>query len=154
MSPAGRTALLLGGSIAVVGGTLGALYVTGHLPLGTKAPPAGTPLIVPWPQDAAQAQQALIQLDVLWWDYWANNNQQTNSPYQQQLNQEATAIRAAYPGSGPVGGYTCTQLKQMGKLPASFACPSYESGVVRARAAASRAVGGFMPAEFGGFMAA
>jgi len=124
-----RTALLVGSLGATVAGGALLLYPVIRTP-ALCAAPSGVPTIEPWPCNAGQAHQTLITLDQLWWEYWAANDHITSSGYQAQLHAEAQAIRQAYPGSGPSGGYTCHELIQLGALASSFSCPAVEATVV------------------------
>jgi len=123
-----RTALLVGAVGAVVAGGALILYPIIRAP-GACAAPSGVPTIEPWPCTAGQAHQTLITLDKLWWEYWAANGRTTSSGYQSQLHAEAQAIRQAYPGSGPSGGYTCHELVRLGALPSNFPCPAVEATI-------------------------
>jgi len=116
-STAARHAVIASGAILAAGGLVYVLIDTGVLPnpFGPKPPP-GTPIIVPWPTTRAKAEQAIVELDALWFENQGNQN------YQAQLHQEAQAIRSVFPGVGPQPpnpqgpGYTCQQLVQMGAL--------------------------------------
>jgi hypothetical protein len=115
MTSGERTALLIGGLAFALGGAYVAGVEAGFLPNPfAPKPPPGTPIIVRWPQTFSQARRALVQLDVMWFQ------NRSNPALQTQLHQEAEAIRQAYPGAGPEGGYTCQQLVQMGQLSSSY----------------------------------
>lgn len=115
MTEGGRTALYVIGGVLAVAGIGYGLVEVGVLPnpIAPKAPASLSAFPVKWPQTFYQAKTALIQLSVI-----AIENKFT--ALEAQAHAEASAIRAVYPGAGPAGGYTCTQLVSMKMIDASY----------------------------------
>lgn len=119
MSPQGRTALLVLSAGALVAGAGLLLYpeIRRRLPPATGCPaPPNVPTPYPWPCTFEAAKGTLIALSLDWWRSIGNPNRQRD------LHLEAEAIRQAFPGAGPPGGYTCEQLADLGLIPKSE-CP-------------------------------
>lgn len=120
MTSGSRTGLIvLGAGIGLVGLGLLGYYLYKH-ETGTSTYP------LPFPTNFQEAQQTLINLDVMWWNSAAQSP--ANTVYRQQLTNEANEIRAKFPGAGPASGYTCTQLVTMGKLSQSVCDQAQANG--------------------------
>ena len=110
------TRLVLGivGGALVAAGTGYALVEAGVIPNPfAPKPPSSLTLVVKWPQTFYQAKQALLTLSVV-----AIEHQ--NTAVEANAHLEAQAIRTAYPGAGPTGGYTCQDLVQLGMIDSSY----------------------------------
>lgn len=136
MSPEARTALAVG-SVGLVAAGAALLFwprirqAIGGAP-GGCTPPPGVPTPLKWPCSKQEAEATLLSLSTLWW------NNIGNEEFQNQLHAEAEAIRKAFPGAGPEGGYTCEELVAKGIFTPSYC--SYARALLEQRAKQRRPV--------------